>query len=179
MQKNTIAAIIFSITSFLFFVLVLPQYDAIKLTGDAIKSRQALLDQKTAALNNVKKLDSQVKSRQADIAKIKTFIPERKQTDEIVSSINKIAEQSGVQLSSLTTSDVTSTNEQGYNKIFISLDTLSNYPAFVNFLKLVEQSLRLYDVFQLTGSLSTTSQGNAADHPIVNFTTKINAYYLK
>lgn len=173
MSRNTITAIIFSIASFLFFVLILPQYDTVKLIGDAVGSRRVLLNQKTAALNNVKKLDSQAGSRQADIGRIKSFIPERKQTDEIVSSIQKITEQSGIQLSSLTTSEVPATNEVGYKKIFISADIIGAYPVFVNFMKLLEQSLRLYDVFEIIGAASTASPGS------VNFTIKMNAYYLK
>jgi len=173
MSKNTIVAIIFAIASFLFFVLVLPQYDAVRFVGDAIRSRQALLDQKTASFNNVKKLDSLIKSRREDISKIKSFMPERKQADEIVSSIQKITEQSGIQLSSLTTSEAPVTNETGYKKIFINADVVGTYPAFVNFMKLLERSLRLYDVLEIIGTASTALPGS------VNFTVKMNAYYLK
>jgi len=155
------------------FVLVFPQYDAVKIIKEATKSRQTLLNEWIAGLNNVRELDRQAQTRQADIDKIKAFIPERKQIDEVVSSIQKITEQSGLQLSSITTSEVLLTGEAGYRKIFVSVDMLGAYPAFVNFLKLLEQSLRIYDVFETIAVASTTTSGK------IIFTIKMNTYYLK
>lgn len=173
MQKPILSALIFSFALFLLFVLVLPQYNAIKIAKEAVKSRQALFNERTAGFNNVGELDRQAKSRQADIDKIKAFIPERKQIDEVVSSIQKITEQSGLQLSGLTISEVSLAGEVEYRKIFVGVDTIGAYPAFVNFLKFLEQSLRLYDVFEITMS------GSTATIDKVNFAIKMNAYYLK
>ncbi|MBI2669728.1 MAG: type 4a pilus biogenesis protein PilO [Candidatus Yanofskybacteria bacterium] len=173
MQKNTLAAIIFAFALFLVFVLVLPQYDAIKAAKEAVNSRQLFLNGKTALLDNIFELDRQAGLRQADISKIKAFLPERKQIDELVSSIHKIMEQSGMQLSGLTTSEALFVGESEYKKIFIGADIVGTYPAFINFLKLAEQSLRLYDIFDITAVSSTISLGN------INFGIKMNAYYLK
>ena len=52
MQKNTLAAIISAVAVFAFFVLVLPQYDAIKLIK-TINSRQATLNERTAESDRV------------------------------------------------------------------------------------------------------------------------------
>lgn len=159
----------------MFFVLVVPQYDAIKIVKEAIKSRQLLLTERTAIFDNVRELDRQAQTRQADINMIKAFIPERKQIDEVVSSMQKITEQSGLQLSSLTTSEVSLTGEAEYRKIFVGADMAGAYPAFVNFLKLLEQSLRLYDIYEINAAASTTLLGLGN----VNFAIKMNAYYLK
>ncbi|MBI2063354.1 MAG: type 4a pilus biogenesis protein PilO [Candidatus Yanofskybacteria bacterium] len=173
MEKNTLAAIIFSLGLLLLFVLVMPQYDAIKVTKEAVNSRKVVLKETAFVFEKIQELNRQAQSRQADINKIKVFIPEKKQIDEVVSSIQKITEQSGLQLSVLTTAAVPVTSEIGYKKILIGADLVGAYPSFVNFLKLLEQSLRLYDIFEITGAASTTSPGN------VNFTIKMNAYYLK
>lgn len=173
MQKNTLAAIIFAIAVFAFFVLVLPQYDAIKLIKEATNSRQAALNERTVAFDRVKVLDGQVRQRQSDINKIKSFLPERKQIDEVVSSIQKISEESGMQITGMTTTGVSSLEETRYKKILIGIDIAGPYPSFVNFLKLIEQSLRLYDVYEVNAAASTTSVGS------VNFSLKISAYYLK
>lgn len=153
--------------------MVLPQYDAIKVAKEALESRQLLLSERTVLLDNIFELDRQANLHQADIGKIAAFLPERKQTDEIVSSIQKITEQSGLQLSGLSTSEVLLGGEVRYKKILVSVDMIGAYPAFIDFLKLLEQSLRLYDVFEITAATSTTSLGN------VNFAIKMNAYYLK
>ena len=92
MQKNTLAAIIFSAAFFLVFVLVLPQYDSIKTAKGALTTRRNLLAERTAVVNKIVEAQKQVQSRQADINKIKSFLPERKQIDEVVSSIQNISE---------------------------------------------------------------------------------------
>src|SRR3990167_8719975 len=96
MQKNTIASIIFALAFFLFFVLVLPQYDSIKAAREAVELRQNVLTERTAALNKVKELEVQTRARQSDINKIHSFLPERKQIDEIVMSIKEITELTGM-----------------------------------------------------------------------------------
>ena len=65
----------------------------------------------------------------------------------------------------------------GYKKIFVSFSVAGQYPSFVNFLKLLEQNLRLYDIFGITASLMTGGAGGAQN--LVNFSVKLNAYNLK
>lgn len=173
MQKNTLAAIISSLALFLFFVLVLPQYDAIRDATKVQKSRQALLVERVAELENVKELDRQSKSRQSDLDKIRTFLPATRQTDEIVSSIQEITQVSGLQLVSMTTAETPESGEVNYRKVLVSLDLISTYPAFVNFLKLLEQNIRLYDIFDVTAAESTTSPGK------INLILRLSTYYLK
>lgn len=173
MQKNTLATIIFSLSIFLFFVLVLPQYDTIKMTKEAIKLRQSLLAERTAEFNKVKDFDNQIRARQSDISKIRSFLPKSKQLDEIVSSVQNISETSGLQLTGMTAADVPSFEDAAYKKVLIGLDLVGQYPTFVNALRLVEQSLRLYDVSEIVAAASTVVLGN------IDFTVKINAYYLK
>lgn len=173
MEKNTLAAIISAVAIFAFFALVLPQYDAIKAIREAINSRQVILNERTAESSNVRDLDGEVKSRQSDINKIKSFLPERKQVDGLVSSIQNMVESSGVQLVGMTVGDVASNEETRFKKMLIGIDVASPYPSFVDFLKLIEQSLRLYDVNEVNAAASTTLPG------IVNFSIKMNAYYLK
>ena len=173
MQKNTLASIIFALAIFLFFILVLPQYDAIKAAKEAMAFRRGVLTERTAAFNKVKELDAQAKSRQSDINKIHSFLPERKQIDEVVMSIKEIAETNGMQFLGMTTSEVPSFEAGSYSKLLIGLDLAGQYPAFVNFLKSLEQSLRLYDVSVVNAAASTTVLGS------VNFSIKVGAYYLK
>ena len=173
LQTKTLAAIILALALFLLFVLAVPQYDEIKAAKAVIASRRALLDERTMLLDSVRTLDEQVQLRQNEVSKISTFLPEHKQIDEVVSSIQEIAAQSGLQLSSLTTAKTSFSSETGRENIIIGVDAVGTYPSFVNFLKLLEQNLRLYDIFEITAATSATAVGQ------VNFSLKINAYYLK
>jgi Tfp pilus assembly protein PilO len=177
-NRTLIASIIFAAGAFAFFVLVLPEFTSIKNARAALQVRQALIEEKNAGLKNVAELNKQYKTRQADIDKIITFMPEQKRTDQIVSSIQQITSQSGLSLTDITTAAAAETGEAaGYKKIFVSFNVVGQYPSFVNFLKLLEQNLRLYDIFGIIGSLTTNAAGGAQN--LVNFGVKLNTYNLK
>lgn len=173
MQKSTVAAIIFALSFFGLFVLAFPQYDSVTIFKEAVDLRQAALSQRSAQLSKMRELEGQIVARQADINKIKSFLPERKQIDEIVSSLEDITKSSGLQILGMTTAVAPSIDETGYKKLLVTIDLIGRYPAFIDFLKLLEQSLRLYDIFEINAATSTVVEGN------INFSVKINAYYLK
>jgi Tfp pilus assembly protein PilO len=170
------SAIIFALAFFLFFALVLPQYDELQNAGSALKDRQALLSERTADMNNFRKLSQQADSRQGDIAKIKTFLPNNKQIDQVLSSIQQITNQSGLQLTDLTTSQgPDSSTETGYKVLNIDLSLSGKYVAFTAFLSYLEQSLRLYDIYEMTAA-QTVTNGTGG---LLLLSLKMNAYFLK
>jgi Tfp pilus assembly protein PilO len=178
MNKSLIASIIFAAGAFAFFVLVLPEFTSIKNARAALRVRQALIEEKNAELQNVAELDKQYQARQADIDKIIVFMPEQKRIDQIVSSIQQITSQTGLNLAGMTTAAAAETGEAaGYKKIFVGFDVVGQYPSFVNFLKLLEQNLRLYDIFEIIGSPLSGGTGGAQN--LINFSVKLNAYNLK
>ena len=67
MNKGLIASIIFAAGAFAFFVLVLPEFTSINNARAALKTRQALIEEKNAELKKVTELNKQYKIRQADI----------------------------------------------------------------------------------------------------------------
>ena len=177
MNRTLIASIIFAAGAFAFFTLALPEFTSVKNARAALRVRQALIEERNAELKNVAELDGQYKARQASIDKLTTFMPEQKRIDQIVSSIQQMANQSGLNLAVITTAATAETGEAaGYKKVFVSFDLVGQYPSFVNFLKLLEQNLRLYDIFEIIGSPAT---GVGGGQNLVNFSVKLNAYNLK
>lgn len=178
MNRTLIASIIFAAGAFAFFVLVLPEFTSIRNARAALQVRQGLIEEESVELKNVAELNKQYKARQAGIDKLTTFMPEQKRVDQVVSSIQQIASQTGLSLATMTTAAATETGEAtGYKKTFVSFDVVGQYPSFVNFLKLLEQNLRLYDIFEIIGSM--TSQVGGGGQNLVNFSVKLNAYNLK
>lgn len=158
----------------MFFALVMPQYDAIKLFRRTVSEREAIFMERSAIISRIQELERQAESRRADIDRLAAFTPQGKQIDEIVSSLEKIAASSGMQLNAITTSEAGAAAAEEQKRIFITADLVGNYPNLVNFLKFLEQSLRLYDVSEIVISPATISGfGN-----YLNFTLKMYAYYL-
>ncbi len=176
MNRNIIASIIFAVGSFLIFILILPQYDLIQNSTVALKGRQALIADRIIEAKNFKDFNEQVKGREADINKITVLLPTKKQLDQVVSSIDTISKESGMQLVSLTTGDATTETSSNFKKVFIGLDMTGKYPAFIDFLKSLEQNLRIYDVAENSAAVSTAGGANSG---LVNFSVKMNTYYLK
>lgn len=174
MNKNLIASIIVALGFALLFILVLPEYDAVKSDKAVLQARQELLNERTAEVKNFKDLEREADARQSEIGKITTFVPPKKQIDEVVSSIQRMTSDSGLQLVSLAAAAVTDNAETRYRKLFINVEAVSQYPAFINFLRSLEQSLRLYDVSDIAAGVSSGGLGAG-----VNFSIKIYGYYLK
>lgn len=175
MNRGTLSSIIAALAFLMFFVLVMPQYDAIKLFRETVAARETLFAERSAIISRIQELKRQVEAKQADIDRLTTFMPRGKQIDEIVSSIEKVAADSGMQLTVITTSDAGAVTGEEQKRIFISIDLIGTYPNLVNFLKFLEQSLRLYDVSEVVVSPATiTGPGNS-----LNFALKMHAYYLE
>jgi len=142
------------------------------------KIRQALIEERNTELQNVAELGKQYQARQADIDKITAFMPEQKRIDQIISSVQQISSQAGLNLAGITTAAAADLGETaGYKKLFVSFDVEGQYPSFVNFLKLLEQNLRLYDIFSIIGSPTTDVAGGRQG--LINFSVQLNAYNLK
>jgi Tfp pilus assembly protein PilO len=176
MNKSLIASIIFAAGAFAIFVLILPEFTSIKDAKAALQARQALIEERNSELQKVAELDKQYQARQADIDKILVFMPEQKRIDQVVSSIQQMTTQAGLNLAAMMTAAVADTENVGYKKILVSFDVVGQYPSFINFLKLLEQNLRLYDIVEIVGSPLANSGGA---QNIVNFKVKLNAYNLK
>lgn len=173
MNRSTLASIIAALAFLMFFVLVMPQYDAIKLFRETVAAREALFAERSATISRIQELERQAEARQADIDRLSAFMPRGKQIDEVVSSLEKIAANSGLQLTVITTSEAGSAADE-QKRVFISTDLTGTYPNLVNFLKSLERSLRLYDVSEVIVSPATvTGPGNN-----LNFALKMYAYYL-
>ncbi len=173
MNRSIWASIIFSFGVFFIMAFVVPQYSAIKSFKEEISSRQAVLDSRTNLVGNVKRLSSQIASRQSDIDKITNFIPADRHADQIILSVQKMAEQSGLQLTGITVSEDKTTTSEIYKKVGVALDLVGTYSAFTNFLKLEEQSLRIYDAVKVDAAIANNLPGS------LNILMSMNAYHIK
>ncbi len=174
MNKDIIASIIFAVGCFLFFAIIVPQYETIADIRAVIVERQDLLVQRTIWRENVKNILAQYQSRQVDIDKLGLLLPEIKQIDQIISSLDPLSQQSGLQLKGLSVSVLNNANENQYKTTLINPSLSGSYPSLVNFLSAAEKNLRLYDISEINIGHDSNSSGNS-----LNFDIKISAYNIK
>lgn len=176
MNRELIASLIFAIGCFIFFLIDVPGYDKISDIRSVIKDRQALLNERIQERENFKKLTAQSQARKADTDKIGIFLPDSKQIDQVISSLQTSSQDNGVQLIDISVSPLEATSEVKYHKIFISLSLAGNYTNFVNFLSEIEKNLRIFDVKEISIGQNTAQAQTPGQ---LTFSVKIEAYNLK
>jgi Tfp pilus assembly protein PilO len=177
MNRNLIAAIITAVVAFSTFVFVLPIFSDIGQAKEAKSTREVVLEKRKADLDNFNKLKERFASRQTEIERVKAFLPSKKQIDEVVATIKKVSEESGLQILIFSAYDVDASGSgtaKDYKEVQASVQMAGDYVSFVNFLKSLEQNLRLYDVKDIEISVPANSNGN-----ILNFNAKISTYFVK
>jgi len=113
------------------------------------------------------------KNRADDINKFSAIVPSRKSVPELVSSIQALASQNGLQLTGLSLGSDASRTKDSYEVQSIDLGLSGYYPSFKSFLNALESNLRVIDITTIDANPATENS------PIISFRIKANAYYLK
>ena len=153
---------------------ILPEYNKISELNLALEERQVLYDSRSAIVKRIQDLDKEYRERAADVTRISSVLPSKKSVAEMISAIDKLSTQSGLQLSSATVTGKPSTGQESYSFLPIEMTMSGSYPGLVSFLQSAEKNLRIIDI------TSMDAAAGAADNPgLLNFSLKGNAYYLK
>lgn len=175
-KQKLLAAGIVALACFGFFVMVLPMYHDITQTREDLATHEAVLKERTELASKVTQLNGDYQKYADQISKLDKLIPEKKQADQIVFSLQEISNQSGLNMTEISVADLSNTGgSSNYKSSIINLQLSGNYTQFGNFMKLTEQSLRLYDINDITISTSTgTQQRGALNFQLKIYTNNIN-----
>jgi len=173
-NKNYLGVGLAGLAIIAFWLFGMPTWDRISLLNGAVAEREDILSLRTEILKRIEDLNSQYQQKSSDVSKISSVVPNAKGTAELVSTIEAVTQQAGLQLIEITMGE-SSNQQQELQTVFVELGLIGSYPSLMTFLDLVEKNLRLIDVFELSAS-----QASAPGEQIVlNFRVKANAYYLK
>lgn len=169
-SQNLLGSILLAVAAFAFFGFILPVYDEVRATQTAIDDRTASITELQQALQSVESLKSEMQGRIEEVEKLGGVISEGKRADEVLSSINAIANESGMQVVQFSMGDVGLSS--GISTGSIDMNLRGAYGSFMTFLENMENNLRLFDVQGI--SIATPDQTN-----VLNINLKINVYYLQ
>lgn len=172
-NKNYLGVGLVGLAIIVFWVFGVPAWDRISLLNDAVAEREDILSSRKDILKRVDDLNRQYKERSSDVVRISSVVPKTKSTAELVSTIETITQQTGLQLIDITTGE-TSSQQKELQIIFIELGLKGSYPSLTAFLDLMEKNIRLIDIFELSAGQTTTP----GEQVVLNFRVKANAYYL-
>lgn len=150
------------------FVLIIPAYDEIRAVQRAIDERKIMLSDLEDALNSVKGLKSEMTSNTTSVRKVSGIVTGPKNNDEIIVALEAMADESGIQLSSIEMG-IGKSGEQ-YETISVKLSGVGTYRGIQLFLDKIEKNTRLFDVTKL--NLTESGIG-------LRFNIELSVYYLE
>ena len=171
--RTYIGALLMAVAGILFWVLAMPAYDKVNNLRSAQDERGSILDNHTAIIGNLDKLNKQYSANAANIQRFANIVPATKDSAELVSTMQALASQNGLTLTGIALSAAQNQDTNPYNTQPIDIGLSGSYPSFRSFLNALETNLRVIDVQTIdvnpiSGNVSTLS-----------FRVKANTYYLK
>lgn len=173
LNKNYIGIAWAGLAIILFWVFILPAWNRTSLIVDGIAERESILSSREEILRRISDLNSQYQERTADVGRISSVVPNTKSAAEMVSTMEAITQQTGMQLIEITMGG-SDDRQKELQTVFVELGLIGNYPSFVAFLDLAEKNLRLMDVREISVSQASVIGAQIS----LNFRVKANAYYL-
>lgn len=180
--KNLIAAILVSISGFLFWTNVLPEYDHISGLKLVVEERVALLESRNQIVQRFVELRSEYERRYGELQRLAFVVPEKKNLPGMITTVDAISSKIGTTLGELTIGSEGSSPGQASNILSLKINIQSPYESFLNFLGHIEKNLRLIDVNSLTITSKDTSGqvSNPSGGPsLLGIQVEAKAYYLK
>ncbi len=171
-NKPLLGAGLLAAALLLFWVFDAAAYQRVSALKSAIAERRQVLADRRSILADVSRLHQQYQQHAGEIAKFSAIIPTKKDIAEMVSSLDAIATQSGLQISEISTGESLQAKES-YLPLLLTIKAKGNYNGLVNFLDGVERNIRLVNV----DTLEVARDENQPS--VLNMTIKGNAYFLK
>lgn len=169
-SQNLFGSLLIAVAAFGFFGFLLPAYDEIRATQAAIDERSASIVELQNSLQAVDRLKGDMQGRIGEVDKLSGIIADEKRADEILSSIDAIANQSGMQIVQFSMGDIGVS--EGISTASVEMNLRGAYPSFKTFLENLENNLRLFDVQSI--SISTPD-----DSGILSISLRLNLYHLQ
>ncbi len=179
MIKNITPVILLLGALAIFFFFIMPQYNAltdkraqIALLNEALNNSRQVQAVRDTLLTRYNGISNE------DIERLKKILPDHVDNVRLIIEIDRLAARNNMILRNVTTRDGArevsgsfGPDSGTYGKIRVGFSLIGNYKSLVNFLKEIEQSLRVVDV----GVLSfTRGQGDLYEYAL-----ELDTYWLK
>ena len=172
-NRAYIGALLIAIAGIMFWLLAMPAYDAIADRRAALADRDTILTGRAAIIANIASLNQQYAANAAELKRFSYVVPATKSAAELVSTVQALASQNGLTLTTIQLAGISTQDTNPYNTQAINLSLSGSYLAFRSFLSALESNIRLIDV------LSVNANPTAENSSLISFQIRGNAYFLK
>ena len=98
-SKNLTGASIIAIAAFLVFAWLYPNYQKIITARETVTVREETLAERASIIETIENLSKEYRKHSSEVAKFSQVLPDKKNLAELISSIETMAQRSGVLLS--------------------------------------------------------------------------------
>lgn len=159
-----------------FMVFVLPNYDLITETREAIVTKEEGVAKKEKFNEKMDQLKKQIEARKEDMVKVEDMLSSGKHTQDVIVNLEAISQEAGVALSNFKIASAESKSEQNYSILNMEFSTDGRYATLVNFIKLLEKNLRIFDIQAV--SIAKKELSGSISAPLT-LDLKLDTYYIK
>ena len=170
-MKNLLGVLLIAMGLFLFWTFLVPEFRDIMAQREAIQERQDLLAERQELMTKINETYTQYQGRAGDIQKFSAVVPAKKSTAELISELEAIAGQSGMQLANISIQQGQSAGD--YQVLSINAELLGSYGSLLTFLGAAEQNIRLLDIDSINAS---AGEGGVT---LPRFSLRAIVYFLK
>ena len=157
------------------FLVLWPLYGDIAAAILLREQNQDNLTQRKKLTENLERLISQYNERERDIASLNKAIPNGQNIPELLVNLEAIASENGLIFENVNFKPK-DLKAPGIKTLTMDINVKGSYPDFLNYLKALEKSLRIFDVTSVSFSGISPGQANVKIGN-TGFSLKINTYY--
>jgi len=174
-SKRIFGAFTIAVALFFLWPVVFGGWAKIGALKAAVAEREQLLAQREKILATVQSSYAEYTQKlgQEDGQKFAALVPVRKDAAEIVSAMQAIATDSGVQLGEIRAADAKAAGSEQYKTLSLTIELLGSYSSMRQFLTSLEQYVRLLNVDTIEASVDTSNESQ------LRFTIRADAYFIK
>jgi Tfp pilus assembly protein PilO len=172
-SRTYLGAVLVALAGALFFLLVLPQYDAISARRAALAERSDLLTERQGLVKKIDDWKKEMATRADDIKDFSYIVPATKDAPDLVSMIQALASENGLQLNGLSMGTNDQSEGASYATQSLDLSLAGGYVAFRSFMDEMEKNIRIIDIDSIDAAPTTENS------PVIGFRVKAHAYFLQ
>jgi hypothetical protein len=155
-NKHLIGVSLIALGLFLFWVFPYAEYQKISILQAGITERDAVIKERTAIIDNVKKIKEEYSRRGSELNNFSAVVPSKKSTAEILLAIEAIASQTGNMITETGFSGTPPKNTE-YAVLQTVIKGRGGYGALKGMLEGFEKNIPLIDVQSIKMSLDPQS----------------------
>ena len=173
-MKNYLIYVIttLSLSLLLIFVLVLPAYNNLNDLNSQVFEKEIFLQSQQEYFKELENVADKIEDQGESLEKIRSAIPIGNDLANLMNYFQRSASKAGVSMENVSPALVASTIGKKVRAIKINLIIAGEYPAFKDFLSIVEKSSRLIEC----ENISFQSPSQEGDPFSFNVSTKIYYY---